>query len=139
MSAPTGPNGPTVTLSAEDTKLLTLARGARLRAYGDPATARGAAIRDSDGRTYAAASVAHPHADTTTSALRGAYVAAVSSGARQFEAAVQVSIDPELDLADIALLADLCLGMPIHLAGPDGVPVAVATVATVGPVAKRVG
>jgi len=40
-------------LPAEDAKLVTLARGARGRA----AAAEGAAVRDEDGRTYAAATV----------------------------------------------------------------------------------
>jgi hypothetical protein len=44
------------TLGAEDAKLVTLARGARARI----AAADGAAVRDQDGRTYAAATVALP-------------------------------------------------------------------------------
>ena len=42
-----------VELSAEDAKLVTLARATRARARA----AEGAAVRDLDGRTYAAASV----------------------------------------------------------------------------------
>ena len=41
-------------LSAEDAKLVTLARSARART----AAAQGAAVRDTDGRTYVAATVA---------------------------------------------------------------------------------
>ena len=43
-------------LSAEDGKLVILARGAR----GRVGAVEGAAVRDQDGRTYAAASVALP-------------------------------------------------------------------------------
>ena len=45
-------------LGAEDDKIVVLARGARLRAHA-PHTglAEGAAVRDTDGRTYAAATV----------------------------------------------------------------------------------
>ena len=72
---------------------MTLARGARLRAYA-PAhrcVGAGAAVRDIDGRTYAAATVENADPALTTSALRAAVVAAASSGARAFEAAVVVS------------------------------------------------
>ena len=47
-----------VDLSAEDAKLVTLARATRARARAD----EGAAVRDLDGRTYAAASVRLAHA-----------------------------------------------------------------------------
>ena len=45
---------PTGELSAEDAKLVTLARATRART----GAAEGAAVRDQDGRTYAAATVA---------------------------------------------------------------------------------
>ncbi|ONH36923.1 hypothetical protein BL254_06365 [Protofrankia sp. BMG5.30] len=81
-------------MSAEDAKLVILARSARLRAYvprGGTATAEGAAVRDTDGRTYVAATVENTRERLTVSALTAAVVAAASSGARRFEAAAIVS------------------------------------------------
>lgn len=79
----------TTTLSEEDQKLVVLARGALARAEAT----EGAAVRDSDGRTYAGATV-----DTDSlslSALQVALVTALSSGARGFEAAVLVNGRPD--------------------------------------------
>ncbi|WP_370652616.1 cytidine deaminase [Frankia sp. Cj5] len=81
-------------LEPEDAKLVILARSARPRAYvprGGTAAAEGAAVRDTDGRTYAAATVENADARLSVSALRAAVVAAASSGARRFEAAAIVS------------------------------------------------
>ncbi|BBX15868.1 cytidine deaminase [Mycolicibacterium duvalii] len=71
-------------LDAEDAKLVVLARGAMGRADA----ASGAAVRDSDGRTYAGAPVALDTLELT--ALQAAVAAAVSSGATGVEAAVVV-------------------------------------------------
>jgi hypothetical protein len=71
-------------LDAEDNKLLVLARGALGRTGG----VAGAAIRDTDGRTYAAGEVSLPSLRLT--ALQSAVAAAISSGAEGFEAAVVV-------------------------------------------------
>jgi hypothetical protein len=71
-------------LDAEDNKLVVLARGALGRTGG----ASGAAIRDTDGRTYAAGDVALQALRLT--ALQAAVAAAISSGAEGFEAAVVV-------------------------------------------------
>ncbi|WP_278262764.1 cytidine deaminase [Nocardia sp. AG03] len=71
-------------LDAEDNKLLVLARGALGRTGG----ASGAAVRDTDGRTYAAGEVALTALRLT--ALQAAVAAAISSGAEGFEAAVVV-------------------------------------------------
>lgn len=71
-------------LDDEDQKLVTLARGAMGRA--DAAT--GAAVRDVDGRTYAAGPV--ELAALQLSALQVAVAMAVASGAPGFEAAVLV-------------------------------------------------
>jgi len=107
-------------LSAEDGKLMTLARGARLRAHAPRSgAAEGAAVRDADGRTYAAATVENADTTLTTSALRGAVVAAASSGARQFEAAVVVTAGLPSE-ADLAVLREFGVGVPVMLAGPDG-------------------
>lgn len=100
-------------LDAEDAKLVTLARGARARA----GAAEGAAIRDEDGRTYAAATVSLP--SLTLTALQAAVAAAVSSGAQELEAAVVVSPAAEIDPASVAAAGDLGAATLI-LAGPDG-------------------
>ena len=72
-------------LSAEDAKLVTLARAARARTRA----AEGAAVRDSDGRTYAACTVA---LDTVTlTALQLAVAMALASGVTGLEAAAVVT------------------------------------------------
>lgn len=130
-------------LDPEDAKILRLARVARQRAYvpaadGDGAAsdgaasdgAEGAAVRDTDGRTYAAATVAHPNAALSTSALQGALSAAYSSGARTFEAIVVLGSAPGLSARDGELAAALAPGVPALLADARGVVVAVTTPAT---------
>jgi hypothetical protein len=100
-------------LDAEDAKLVTLARGARGRAGG----AEGAAVRDDDGRTYAAATVNLPSLRLT--ALQAAVAAAVSSGAQALEAVAVVGVAEQLDVASASAAADL--GAPvIILAAVDG-------------------
>ncbi len=84
--------------SAEDAKLVTLARGAMARA----GSGHGAAVRDLDGRTYAGAPVAL--ASLTLTGLQVAVATAISSGAEGFEAAVVVgaadaAADPGVDAA----------------------------------------
>src|SRR6185312_8540000 len=74
-------------LGAEDEKLVVLARGAMGRAEAST----GAAVRDADGRTYAAAPVGL--SALTLTALQAAVAAAVSSGATGLEAAVLVGGD----------------------------------------------
>ena len=69
-------------LSPEDQKLVTLARATRART-GAPESA---AVRDLDGRTYAAASVSLPSLEV--SALGVCISMAISSGSRGLEAAV---------------------------------------------------
>ncbi len=106
-------------LSAEDAKIVTLARGARLRAHA-PHTgcSEGAAVRDTDGRTYVAASVALP--SLTLSALQAAVAAAVSSGVEGLEAAAVVSAAETVEGAGLAAVRDLTPSAPVLLAGPDG-------------------
>ncbi len=71
-------------------------------------------MRDADGRTYAASTVALPA--LALSALAAAVVQAAGSGARQLEAAAVVT---EADAVDAGVLAGL--GEPaLLLAGPDG-------------------
>ena len=101
-------------LSAEDAKLVTLARHSRTRT----GAAEGAAVRDQDGRTYAAASVNRPH--LTLSALQLAVAQAASSGATGIEAAAVVTDATELEGAGLAAVRDLGAGAPVHVAGPAG-------------------
>ena len=101
-------------LQPEDAKLVTLARSARGRT-GAP---EGAAVRDTDGRTYVAASVALP--SLTLSALQAAVAAAVSSGVEGLEAAAVVSDAGTVEDAGLAAVHDLTSSAPVLLAGPDG-------------------
>ncbi|KOX08370.1 cytidine deaminase [Micromonospora profundi] len=101
-------------LSAEDGKLVVLARGAR----GRVGAVEGAAVRDQDGRTYAAASVALP--SLTLTALQLAVASAVAAGASRLEAAAVVTEASTLDGAGHAAVRDLAVDAPIHVAAPDG-------------------
>ena len=98
----------TTDLSAEDVKLVRLARAARLRAYTPHgAVPEGAAVRDTDGRTYAGATVDHADPALVTSALRVAVATAASSGARAFGSAVVVSdvtVAHDLDTSTVPVL-----------------------------------
>jgi hypothetical protein len=79
-------------LSPEDQKLVTLARATMARTGAD----EGAAVRDLDGRTYAAASVSLP--SLRLSALEVCVAMAVSSGSSGLEAVVRLggAGDPDL-------------------------------------------
>lgn len=101
-------------LDPEDAKLITLARSARGRT-GAP---EGAAVRDTDGRTYLAATVALP--SLRLSALQAAVAAAVSSGVDGLEAAAVVSDADEVESAGRAAVHDLTPSAPVLLAAPDG-------------------
>ncbi|MDN5747325.1 MAG: cytidine deaminase [Pseudonocardia sp.] len=92
---------PETGLDPEDGKIVTLARSARART----GSAEGAAVRDTDGRTYAAATVALPSLQLT--ALQAAVAAAVSSGAPGLEAAVVVTAAAGVDDASVAAVRDL--------------------------------
>lgn len=108
-------------MDPEDAKIVTLARGARLRAHAPHTGLReGAAVRDGDGRTYAAATVENSDPALTTSALRAAVAAGASSGIRTFEAAALVTEGLVCE-ADLAVLREFGVGVPLHVAGPDGV------------------
>jgi hypothetical protein len=102
------------TLSAEDAKLVTLARGARARI----GAVEGAAVRDQDGRTYAAANVVLPSLSVT--ALQLAVASAVAAGATRLEAAAVVTEASTLDGAGHAAVRDLAADAPVHVAAPDG-------------------
>ena len=79
-------------LSAEDQKLVTLARATMART-GAP---EGAAVRDLDGRTYAAAAVALD--SLTLTALEVCVAMAISSGSTGLEVVVRLGDDDEPDL-----------------------------------------
>ena len=107
-------------IDPEDAKLVTLARAARLRAHAPHSgVAEGAAVRDDDGRTYVAATVENADPALTTSALRAAVAAAASSGARSFEAATVVG-GALVSEADLAVLREFGVGVPLLLAGDEG-------------------
>jgi hypothetical protein len=89
-------------LSAEDQKLVTLARATMART----GAAEGAAVRDLDGRTYAAASVSLTSLQVT--ALEVCVAMAISSGSRGLETVVRLGGDGELDLRAV-----------YEFAGPD--------------------
>lgn len=110
----TGHPQPGAELTAEDAKLVILARGAR----GRVSAVEGAAVRDSDGRTYAAASVALP--SLTLTALQLAVASAVAAGATRLEAAAVVTEASTLDGAGHAAVRDLATDAPVHVAAPDG-------------------
>jgi hypothetical protein len=93
----------------EDAKLITLARGSRARG----GAAEGAAVRDRDGRTYAAASVNLP--SLRLSALQLAVAMAVASGATGLEAAVVLGDQPG-DSAGAAAVHDLAPSVSVHFA-----------------------
>jgi hypothetical protein len=83
----------------EDQKLIILAKSAAART----GAAQGASVRDSDGRTYAGASVRMPHLEL--SAVAVAVAMAVSSGADGLEAAAVAGAAPSQ--ADLDILRDL--------------------------------
>ncbi|MEV6601648.1 cytidine deaminase [Actinoplanes sp. NPDC051346] len=101
-------------LSAEDAKLVTLARGARARV----GATEGASVRDQDGRTYAAATVSLPSLKVT--ALQLAVASAVAAGATTIEAAAVATESATLDGAGHDAVRDLAEAAPIHVAAPDG-------------------
>ena len=103
-------------LDAEDAKIVTLARAAR----GRVGAAEGAAVRDTDGRTYVGTTVALP--SLTLSALQVAVAAAVTSGATGLEAAALVTEAEGADAPGRAAVTDLSPDAPIIVAGPDGTP-----------------
>ena len=100
----------------EDAKIVALARAARART----GAAEGAAVRDTDGRTYVGTTVALPALSLT--ALQAAVAAAVSSGATGLEAAALVTAGDGADPAGVAAVRDLTPSAPVLLAGPDGTP-----------------
>ncbi|MBA3417375.1 MAG: cytidine deaminase [Geodermatophilaceae bacterium] len=101
-------------LDAEDVKIVTLARSSRVRS----GAAEGAAVRDADGRTYAAATVTLP--SLRLSALQGAVAMAVSSGVTGLEAAALVTAESTVDSGGLAAVRDIAPAASVILAGIDG-------------------
>jgi hypothetical protein len=99
-------------LPAEDAKLVTLARTSRARNRSE----EGAAVRDQDGRTYVATTVALP--SLRLSALQTAVAMAVSSGATGLEAAAVVGEGGEPDVTVVRDVAGA--GVAVHLADAAG-------------------
>ena len=100
-------------LDPEDAKLITLARSARARS----GAAQGAAVRDTDGRTYVATTVALP--SLQLSALQVAVAMAVSSGAPGLEAAAVLGESLSDDAGESAV-RDLAPNAALLRAAADG-------------------
>ena len=108
MSTPDG-------LTPEDQKLVTLARATRART----GAAEGAAVRDTDGRTYAGATVELP--SLAVSAIGVCVAMAASSGSRGLEAAVLLSEGGEVREDDLAALRDFAgAQVVVHVGDPRG-------------------
>lgn len=104
-------------LSPEDAKLVTLAKGTRARV----GAAEGAAVRDTDGRTYAAASVQLE--SLQLSALQVCVAMAHASGSQGLEAAVLLTQPAPDDLTadDAAVLAEFGgAGVVVHVGDGRG-------------------
>lgn len=101
-------------VDGEDAKIVTLARSLRART----GAAEGAAVRDTDGRTYAAATVDLPSLRLT--ALQAAVAAAVASGAPGLEAAAVVTEADTVPAESVAAVRDLGPTAVVLLARPDG-------------------
>ncbi|HEX5401788.1 MAG TPA: cytidine deaminase [Pseudonocardiaceae bacterium] len=101
-------------LGAEDQKIITLARSARALT----GATEGAAVRDTDGRTYTAATVSLPSLRLT--ALQAAVAAAVASAAEGLEAAAVVTSATELHAESVAAVRDLGRSAPVFLVDPTG-------------------
>lgn len=109
-------------LSAEDRKLVTLARATRART----SSAEGAAVRDLDGRTYAAAAVDLP--SLSVSAIGVCVAMAVASGSQGLEAVVLLTEADSASSADLAILRDFAgEGVPVYVGDPRGTVGAVAS------------
>ncbi len=116
-------------LSAEDKKLVTLARATRARI----GAAEGAAARDTGGRTYAAATVDLP--SLQISAVHACVAMAVASGAAGVDALVLLGDAGELDGSDRAALSEFAGadGVVVHLGDPRGAVAATISVESTPP------
>lgn len=101
-------------LPPEDNKLVVLARATRART----GAAEGAALRDLDGRTYAAATVDLP--SLQVSAVGVAVSMAVASGAKGAEAVVVLS-SGDVAATDLDIVREFAgPGVPVHRGSPAG-------------------
>lgn len=100
-------------LTDEDTKLVTLAKASRARTRAS----QGAAVRDLDGRTYTAATIALESLQVP--ALDLAVAMAISSGSRGLEAAAVVS-DGDVPIALAAAREFGGTGIDVVVADPAG-------------------
>ncbi len=99
----------------EDTKIVTLARSTRARTRA----AQGACVRDTDGRTFAGASVDLP--SLRLSAVQVAVAMAASSGSEGLEAVVVLGDEAAVAEADLSVVRDFGgAGVPVYRAAPDG-------------------
>ena len=102
-------------MDPEDNKLVVLARATRART-GAP---EGAALRDLDGRTYAAGTVDLP--SLKVSALGVVIAMAVASGAKGAEAAVVLTAADEVTTGDLEALRDFAgAEIPVHRGTASG-------------------
>ena len=101
-------------LDPEDQKLITLARSARART----GASEGAAVRDTDGRTYVATTVART--TLALSALQVAVAMALSSGALGLEAGAIVGEAPSAGDPGAAVLSEVAPKAVLHRADPTG-------------------
>jgi hypothetical protein len=105
----------------EDAKLVTLARSARART----GSSEGACVRDTDGRTYAGATVSLP--SLQLSAVVVAVAMAASSAAAGLEAVAVLGTTSVSD-DDLAVVRDFGgAGVPVYRAAPDGTVVEAVT------------
>lgn len=102
-------------LSAEDRKLVTLARATRART----GAAEGAAVRDLDGRTYAAATVDLP--SLQVSAIGVCVAMAVASGSKGLEAVVVLGEAAEASANDLSVVKEFAgEDVPVLVGDPRG-------------------
>lgn len=106
--------------SPEDVKLITLARSSRARIDAH----EGAAVRDLDGRTYAAATVRLE--SLSIDALSLAIAMAVSSGAKGLEAGAVVTNRPGQAIVELSAVRDLAgTGIEVIVADATGAVISV--------------
>jgi len=98
----------------EDAKIVTLARSALARTGAQ----EGAAVRDTDGRTYLGVTVSLPSLALT--ALQAAVAAAVGSGATGLEAAAVVSVSGVVDAASLAAVREFGPAAPVLVVDQRG-------------------
>lgn len=107
---------------ADDKKLVTLARATRARV----GATEGAALRDTDGRTYAAATV--ELASLSLTAVQSAIAMAVASGCSGLEAVVVLGEGEQVAEGDLAVVRDLAgAGVPVHRVDARGSVLATVT------------